>query len=203
VKGIELFEKFREVYEPQRDAIPAGPAWSDAVLDRVVGYPEFVSEFGGASFAGGLYRVHDAETGRLGAQLVRQAFPDAGARAHVFGYDWLGRQFAIDEDRMVHGEPQVLMLDVGAGEMLQVPASFVGFHEFELIEYPDASLAPEFFSQWAATAPGEIPLKRSAAVSYRIPLFLNGADTLENLELSDMDVMWTITGQLRVQLMGL
>jgi hypothetical protein len=35
-------------------------------------------------------------------------------------------------------------------------------------------------------------------VGYRVPLFLGGSDTLENLEVTDLDVYWTICGQLRL-----
>ena len=31
---------------------------------------------------------------------------------------------------------------------------------------------------------------------YRIPLFLGGADSLENMEVSDMEVYWDMTDQL-------
>jgi hypothetical protein len=35
-------------------------------------------------------------------------------------------------------------------------------------------------------------------VGYRVPLFLRGQDDIANLELVDIDVYWTIVGQLIV-----
>jgi Domain of unknown function (DUF1851) len=34
-------------------------------------------------------------------------------------------------------------------------------------------------------------------VGYQVPLFLGGKDSLENLEITDLDVYWSLSGQLR------
>ena len=39
-------------------------------------------------------------------------------------------------------------------------------------------------------------------VGYKVPLFLGGADDIGDLELADLDVYWTITGQLRTAAIG-
>jgi hypothetical protein len=130
---------------------------------------------------------------------VTDAFPEFRERACPFGYDWLGRQFGIDSGRSDNGQPQVLLLEPGTAEALEIPVTFVGLHEEELIEYADAALAKEFFAEWAAGHPDSVPLKHGTCVGYRQPLFLNGQDIVENLEVSDLDVYWTIFGQLRRQ----
>ncbi|CAE6797130.1 hypothetical protein R75461_05007 [Paraburkholderia nemoris] len=42
----------------------------------------------------------------------------------------------------------------------------------------------------------------SQCVGYKRPLFLGGADELHNLELTDLDVYWTLSSQMIAQLSG-
>jgi hypothetical protein len=132
-------------------AVPLG--WNVPDGADIVGVAEFMAEFGGATFSGGLYRVHDAETADVATRFVRDAFPEHADHVRVFGYDWLGRQFALDPRRLAGGQPQVLMLEPGTGDALEVPATFVGFHDEEMVEYADAVLAIHFFdeSRWGRT----------------------------------------------------
>jgi hypothetical protein len=34
-------------------------------------------------------------------------------------------------------------------------------------------------------------------VGYKVPLFFGGQDAVENLELADLDIYWSISGQFR------
>lgn len=99
--------------------------------------------------------------------------------------------------RVSSGQPQVLLLEPGTGEALEIPLAFAGFHDEELIEYADAALAAGFFDTWSAANSGALPLRRDQRVGYRVPIFLGGQDVVENLELSDLEVYWSICGQLR------
>lgn len=49
-----MFERFRAQYAPLRDPGTAGSAWDHASFAAVEGYGEFMAEFAGASFGGGL-----------------------------------------------------------------------------------------------------------------------------------------------------
>jgi hypothetical protein len=40
-------------------------------------------------------------------------------------------------------------------------------------------------------------------VGYGVPLFLGGQDVVDNLELTDLDVYWSVCGQLRCGAMSL
>ena len=193
-----MFERFRVKYGPLQDPAPASTAiWRDNQFNGVEGYVEFMAEFAGASFCSGLYRVHDERSGPNGLRLICESFPHLAARVAPFGYDWLGRQFAVDLRRRDLGQPQVLLLEPGTGEILEVPVSFVPFHDEELIEFAEAALAKEFFERWAAAKAGELPLRRDQCAGYRVPLFLGGRDAVENLEVIDLDVYWSTCGQLR------
>lgn len=101
-------------------------------------------EHGGTSFDEGLYRVHDAASSREATQNAAIAYPALKFPWVCFGYDWLGRQFALDYHRGTADKPEVVMLEPGTGEILEVPATFEDFHDYALVEYQDACLAPDF-----------------------------------------------------------
>ena len=113
-----------------------------------------------------------------------------------FGYDWLGSQFALDSGRTEDGEPLVLILEPGTGEALQVPQSFAAFHE-QLDDFREPALSAGFFAAWVQANPGQMPLGRDECIGYRLPLFLGGKDTVDNLEVIDLEVYWSFCGQLR------
>ena len=152
---------------------------------------------GGRSFSHGLYRVHSTGSSRAAAELVRSAFPEFAGRFACFGYDWLGRQFAVDSARGTPDDPEILMFEPGTGEALEVPVPFSQFHDEELVDFTEEALAQGFFSQWRGAGGAEPALDE--CIGYRKPLFLGGVDSVENLELIDLDVYWTVMGQLRQQ----
>jgi hypothetical protein len=61
--------------------------------------------------------------------MISDAFSDYAQRACPFGYDWLGRQFALDSSRVENGESLVLLMEPGTAEVLEIPLSFAAFHE--------------------------------------------------------------------------
>lgn len=167
------------------------------------GYLTLAKKVAGCSFENGLYRFHDATSGPMALTWVADAFPEFAARACPFGYDWLGRQLAIDTARKRAGQPLVLLLEPGTGEALEIPTTFDEFHEEELLHHRDAALASEFFEKWTRSSGAALPLAAGDCVGYRVPLFLGGRDTVDNLEVTNLDVYWTICGQLRLGTMHL
>ncbi|WP_249150602.1 T6SS immunity protein Tdi1 domain-containing protein [Bradyrhizobium sp. JYMT SZCCT0180] len=89
------------------------------------------------------------------------------------------------------------MFEPGTGEALEIASSLQTFHDDELIEFGDAALAIDFHQRWLAS--GGTEPDYAQCVGYRKPLFLGGADEIENLELSDLDVYWHLMGQLIVK----
>ena len=153
------------------------------------------------TYLNGAYREHKLEDVAHFTKLAVDAFPECDDRIECFGADWLGRQFAVDRSRFVDGAPQVLMLEPGTGEMLEIPANRITFHEEELELEPDAAAAYSFFQQWLA-AGGAKP-DYGQCVGYKQPLYLGGSDDLSNLEMGDFDVYWTLAAQLLAQVRGL
>ncbi|MCW3838470.1 hypothetical protein ACFQ1E_20715 [Sphingomonas canadensis] len=75
----------------------------------------------------GAYRQHRPEDAARFTQLAVDAFPAFIGRIECFGADWLGRQFALDHRRLIDGVPQVLTLEPGTGEALEIPVNQTGF----------------------------------------------------------------------------
>lgn len=147
---------------------------------------EFMNNFAGKTFLNGLYRVHNKEDIAKWNEILKNAFPKFENEIQVFGYDWLGRNFALDKKRNI-----VLIFEPGTGEILNTQENFINFHNNEIVQYHDACLASNFFDEWFDKN-GNYILQHNECAGYKIPLFLNGKDTIENLEVSDMEVYWEI-----------
>ncbi|GAB3933043.1 hypothetical protein GCM10029976_039830 [Kribbella albertanoniae] len=158
---------------------------------------EVRARFGGCTFRDGLYRIHGESSAAVAKAWVDDAFPEFKGRFEIFGFDWLGRQFAADRARGEASDPEVMLIEPGAGEALEIPVPFSKFHDEELVDYSDEALAVNFYAQWRSQSPGSLGFDQCAG--YQVPLFLGGKDQVENLELSDIEVYWGIMGQLRAQ----
>jgi hypothetical protein len=194
-----VFEAFQRKFTPDLNALP------DAVdalpnLD-IPGLSELVARFGGASFNGGLYRIVRASGMSAWNTRISLAFPEFAKGTTVFGYDWLGRAFATERGRLEQGQPGVVMFEPGTGEALEIPANVQTFHDIELIQDSDPALASNAHNEWLARG-GAVPAY-AECIGYKVPLFLNGEDTFENMELSDLEVYWHLMGQLIVKTKGL
>jgi len=74
------------------------------------------------------------------------------------------------------------------------------FHEDELVQEAHAALAEPFYREWRAESGDDVPLGPGECVGYRVPLFLGGKDEVDNLERTDAEVYWSLTGQMRQQI---
>jgi len=159
---------------------------------------EYLAKYAGKSLCNGLYRVMEpADVERWGRKLGK-TFPSFAGAITAFAVDWLGRVFALDSRREVNGKPGVTIFEPGTGHALEVPCDIESFHNEELVEFRDAALAETFFNDWARA--GGLAPAYSQCVGYKQPLFLGGGDTVENLELIDIDVYWMISAQLILKL---
>lgn len=189
-----MFEYFKQRYLVT-SRLTSGPAVPivTSPLESTPGYEEFMREYAGATFNNGLYRVHALENRAKWTRLIEEAFPTCKGTISAFGYDWVGRQFALDANQRKDGEPLILMCQPGGADMFEIPCTFLTFHEDELINNSDAPLADVAFRDWIQAgnrAPGP-----TECVGYKVPLFLGGVDDFENYEVCDMEVYWGITTQ--------
>ncbi|RAA10901.1 T6SS immunity protein Tdi1 domain-containing protein [Ralstonia pseudosolanacearum] len=194
-----MFEKFSSSFH--LDASLTGGVENRVASCDVVELSDFLGRFGGMSFNNGLYRTLEVSNVRAWNAAITSAYPDFNGRINCFSFDWLGRIFALDSQRLVNNRPSVVMFEPGTGEALEIPCNLESFHEDELINYGDAALAEDFYLQWLNTG-GDHP-SYAQCVGYKRPLFLGGTDAIDNLELTDLDVYWTISAQLISKLRGL
>jgi len=157
---------------------------------------QLMTSYGGTSFRSGLYRLHTPRSMHKWTAIVTEAFPEYRHRLHCFGYDWLGRQFALDRHEIVNGQAHILFLDVSFGEAFHIPSSLIDFHEGDLVDHADAALSDHFHAEWLNSG-GGIP-SPDQCVGYRIFPLLGGKDVISNLELSDMEVYWALASQIRL-----
>ncbi len=101
---------------------------------------------GGGMFGGGIYRIHTPESSKKGTALAGECFPNATPDFTCFGFDWLGRQFALPSSPGRDELEHVLMLEPGTGQVLQIPYALATFHDEALVDFKDACLADTFFA---------------------------------------------------------
>jgi hypothetical protein len=169
------------------------PEW----ILQAPGFQLFMSDYAGMTFNQGLYRVHNGATAAKWTDIILSAYPQKRGRVGLFAYDWQGNQYALDQDRMRDGEPLILMFAISIGRVLQVEASFVDFHDCEIIDNDDILLR-SMFEEWSNHSHKEIsPLE---CVGFIHPLFLGGDESLSNMEVIDMEVNWEISTQILSQI---
>jgi len=193
-----MLETFKTLFKPDSASVPASIGSGVGLAPDIA---KLLAELGGSSFNGGLYRVVRLSDLDVWASRIGYAFPEFTARVTCFGYDWLGRAFAIDATRLEAGRPGVVMFEPGTGEALKIPANIETFHEDELINFGESSLAIDFYRNWQKRL--NASLGYDQCVGYKKPLFLGGVDDIENLEISDIDAYWYIVGQLILNTKGL
>lgn len=191
------FESFEESWHLVPAGQSAGEPWRDEMLVGVDGYLELTQKYAGCSFENGLYRLHDARTGPQAMKWLSVAYSHWLPHVRPFGYDWFGREFCVDFSEVENGEPQILLIDMESDEGYFIPYSFRAFHE-NLAGEADNALELPLWKEWVAANPDKVPLRPSDCVAYKVPVFLNGGQGVELLEVTDMDVYWTLTSQLLV-----
>lgn len=149
----------------------------------------------------GAYHLHREEDIARFTGCVGVVFPQHPQRFRCFGADWMGRQFALDQARIVSGEPEVALLDPVTEEIFEIPCGYRHFHKVEMFQYPNETVEHEKFKKWLSS--GGRPPKYGECVSHTIPLRLEGKDTFDNFEISDLEVSWSISGQIHAQTRGI
>ncbi|MEV0082562.1 hypothetical protein [Saccharopolyspora sp. NPDC050642] len=189
-----MFEQFLDAY--RLTAAGGGQEVPDSVHPVLA--PLF-SQLGGSTFDDGLYRVHTPASAAVIDGYVVDAFPELDGRVACFGFDWLGQQWAIDTGSGTPDDPHILLLNPNTGEVSPFPVAFSRFHDDVLIDIKD--LGERHFGEWAAEYPGQLPLAFDECVGNKIPIFIGGDDSFENMRKQNLQVLWgahsQILGQLR------
>lgn len=190
---------FAEHYRPDAPAVLDNK--SLAILDQLEphapGIKAFFEMYSGVTFNNGVYRIHPVGQIAKWTAIAEEMFPKYKKRIACFGSDWRGVQFALNAARKEDGQFQVQLLDGATGESLNIPANFATFHNVELVEYANDSLATKTYGEWLAGG-GKSP-SLLECVGYKKPLQLGGADDNSNLEVTDMEVYWSFCTQIQQQ----
>lgn len=190
-----MFERFLGAYPP--DGGEASPPANVAPLRQVPGLAELVTTAAGCSFGDGVLRVFTDGEARRAQSLVNAMFPEWAPRIRPFAQDWLGRQYAID----LHRNAMVVLLEPGTGDVYDLDETIPELFDEQMVDHPDTFLCLTLFNAWRAVHPERSPA--GTCVGFETPLFLGGADAVENLEVIDEEVYWSIHGQLWAQVKDL
>ena len=165
------------------------PVLEDGAADP---YDAFIDGLGGRSFGNGVFKSFGRSDLSKWYDIVDcPLFSRLKGRFKVFGYDWRGRVFAVNQSDDDCGN--VILLNPGDLKFLYIGCPLLEFLNSEIPAYADACLDSEIYADWLASHPPVGPME---CAGYRIPLFLGGEDSLENMEVSDMEVYWDMTDQL-------
>ncbi|WP_431728997.1 hypothetical protein [Verrucosispora sp. TAA-831] len=187
-----MFERFLSSFPADgRGALE--PYW-EAKLEGVAGYRELARMGSGRSFGSGIMRVHSSEEALRARGLVLHVFPGYVDIVPI-AKDWLGRQFALDFAGVDPQSPRLLLFEPGSAEVFDVECGIEQLFDMEIVDDPVTFLASDLFSEWLDG--GYSVPQGWQCVGFKVPLFLGGAGSLENLEVGDEEVYWSIMGQLK------
>lgn len=147
---------------------------------------KFKEDVSGKTFCSGLFRFFKSDETEKWNGIVSEYYSDYLDNIEVICYDWLGRVFALSKftNTIVFFEP-------GTGEVYNTDETFEDFFDITIKEYTNDCFASNFFELWYEYA-DEYQLSANECAGYIVPLFLSGEDTVENLEVCDMEVYWEI-----------
>lgn len=152
---------------------------------------EMLAKYQVGEYADGAYRAISQEQRKNLTEMIGEYF--SYSKIYPFGITWLGNCLAVDlRDGARYGN--VLLFEIGTGDVFDIPVSVEGFFTSEIIEYADDCLAASFYNRWLAG--GGAKPEANQCIGYKVPLFLGGNDDIYNLEVSDLEVYWGLMGQL-------
>lgn len=190
-----MFENFLSNFPA--DARSVLTPYRELRLENVAGYNELTRVGSGISFGAGILRVHSADEASRARGLVQQVFPGYVDIVPV-AKDWLGRQFALDFAGTDPRFPRLLLFEPGSAEVFDVECGIEQLFDVEIVADPVTFLASDLFSEWQGERCA-VP-QSGQCVGFKVPLFLGGASSVENLEIGDEEVYWSILGQLHAKL---
>lgn len=167
--------------------------------------PELLGDFfvknnlSGTTFNNGLLRFHNAKSGALAQQNLHEFFGDQAEILTPFAFDWRGRHFCRSQK---DGQDLAIRTDSAFAE-----ASPLISYEETLDYLFNSPEAPGFLEQDMMEKAFQrfdmFGIQFNACIGLKIAAFLGGEEELDNLDPSDMDVYWTINGQIYNQVKDL
>lgn len=151
-----------------------------------------LSLLGGSSFGDGVFKFFELNEVPSWNDVAGSVFTRLEGSVSVFGYDWLGRIFALDL-RNAPMKPKVVLLDIATIYIYHINKTLNRFLNEEIPSPEDPCLAENLYRRWLSV---NRPVPVSMCAGYSIPLFLSGEDDFSNMEIVDMEAYWETTRQL-------
>lgn len=165
--------------------------------DRAIGHvSSFLVELGGMLMYEGAYGIFSLPDALDATRLCLTYFPEFSGYTIVIGRDWLGYLFAVDFSRLLDAIPTVIVFDVNTHDALTTGMSIEQFHNSAVVEDPITCFNLDLYTEWQQQHASVTSL--SQIVGYTIPLSLGGTDDFTNMVITDLDVYWTLTGDIGV-----
>ena len=158
-------------------------------LLQIEGLKPFFQNYAGCTFGGGIYRVLRGGEVEAWNEMVLGIFSQFKGTIECFATDWMGRVFAWDFNRN-----KIILLDPGFGEALKIPCNFIELHNQEFVDYPDDSLSQNLYAEYLERFKSTV--SQDQCVGYKISPFLGGEDNLDNMEITDIKVYWSISSDI-------
>jgi len=189
---LDRFRKHYKVDDDLKSSSANGGNHPGGLLPGVVApVQELLQAIGGLSLNGGLYRTHLLKDVPEWNATIATAWTETAGKVCCFGYDWAGSQFALYRGSIV------LQFSAGDLEFIEIPGDLESFHNKDLVDMAEPALGVSFYEAWKESG-GAVP-RHDECVGYKKPLFLGGEDWIDNLEMIDLDVYWTVTAPLIAQ----
>nr|MDT0658577.1 DUF1851 domain-containing protein [Micromonospora sp. DSM 115978] len=151
--------------------------------------------FWGITFGGGLVVVHSQASASRASRLIAEAFPEFPGEYQAFAQDWMGRQYAVGVTPDTQYPQQLLLFEPASGDAFGIDAEIPDLFNVEFVSDPITYFAADLFADWIR-AGGRLGWP-DGCVGFKAPLFLGGEGVVENLEVIDLEVYWSLLGQLR------
>lgn len=145
----------------------------------------------GATFDNGLIRFHNVTSAGLAQQNLFDFFGERAGELTPFAFDWRGRHFCRVQ---IEGHDMAMRVDSAFNEASPL-AEYAQTVAFLLDDEGAAEFLEETSMKEAFSALDIFGLRFTDCVGLKVPAFLGGEESVDNLEVSDMDVYWTFNAQ--------
>jgi hypothetical protein len=155
---------------------------------------ELINHMAGRSWSRGLYRTLKIDSQQEWIDFIDLAFEGFKMRTLPFGCDWLGRLYCLDLAKVSNNRHLVLLVDPATFDTYSVPLGLLDFYNLVLGENHGNILNLEIFESKVLESNGQ--LKHDDCFGYRIPEFLGGEISIENLDRTNVKFYWELTKQI-------
>jgi hypothetical protein len=153
------------------------------------------------SFGNGIVRIHSENKMLRARNLIEVAFPEYGDGVVPIAKDLMGRQISVLFASATNLFGRLLLIEPGSGEAFQIDCGIEELSDVKLIAEPVNYLSFDLFKECKKRNPRIS--SSGQCVGFKVALFLGGSGSVDNVEVGDEQVYWSVFGQLRAKVKGL